>query len=78
VFYLLGKKTLSNTALLATYFMLVPCLVYSSTLKMEVTYSFEMSIDSQGVIFKNRNSSAVKLYSNEWRKCLKTKLNFVP
>jgi hypothetical protein len=53
-FYLLEQKILTNTALLATYFMLVPCLVYSSTLKMEVTYSFEMSVGFHGVIFKKR------------------------
>jgi hypothetical protein len=42
---LLGYNTMEffenqqSVALLATCFMLIPCLVYSSTLKMEVTCS---------------------------------------
>jgi hypothetical protein len=36
-----------RTALLATCFMLVSCLAYSATLKMEVTCSSNMSVDFQ-------------------------------
>jgi hypothetical protein len=42
---LLPQKACTATALLATYFTLVSCLAYSSTLKMEATCSFETSVD---------------------------------
>jgi hypothetical protein len=38
-------------ALLANCFMLVSCLAYSSTLKMEATCSSEMSVDFQRTIW---------------------------
>jgi hypothetical protein len=36
----------------ATCFMLVSCLVYSLTLKIEVTCSFKMSVDSEWTIWR--------------------------
>jgi hypothetical protein len=36
-----------KSALLANRFRLLSCFAYSSTLKMEVTYSFEISVDFQ-------------------------------
>jgi hypothetical protein len=41
-----------NRALLATFFTLVSCLAYSSTLKMEATYSSEMSVEFQRTIWR--------------------------
>jgi hypothetical protein len=50
--------TLKQFALLAVCFLLVSCLAFSSTLKMEETCSSEMSVEItgiQGVIFQKRD-----------------------
>jgi hypothetical protein len=41
------KQAASKPASLATCFVPVSCLAYTSTLKMEATYSSEMSVDFQ-------------------------------
>jgi hypothetical protein len=42
-------KQILSRALLASCFIPVPCLAYSSTLKMEATYYSETSVDSQRI-----------------------------
>jgi hypothetical protein len=49
-FYFLGRNAERFRALLATWVMFVSCLAYSSTLKIEVKYSFESSLDLYPVI----------------------------
>jgi hypothetical protein len=53
------------SALLATYFMLVSCVAYSSTLKMEATRSSEMSDDfstNYTALYPRRQNSSTVLH----------------
>jgi hypothetical protein len=43
------RKICEPLTLFANFFTSVSCLAYSSTLKMEVTYSFETSVDFQRI-----------------------------
>lgn len=46
----LNVKQVQNEALLTIYFIRVPCLIYSSTLKLEAKRSSETSYDFQRTI----------------------------
>jgi hypothetical protein len=70
--------TRSSRALLATYFTLVSCLVYSSVLKMEATYSSEKSFVFQHT--KQRYISEGRTLYNQrcenFKSCKNIKIGF--
>jgi hypothetical protein len=79
-FHLQGQRISQarKQALPATCFMLVSCLAYSFTLKMEVTCPSEVSVDFQQTAWHYITKDRTFQVFNEFPKCFHTNARLAP